>query len=85
MEKAGQVIEARSYDTKCGVWTYFTADDGQINLGTNEECIKACQDALNGWDPTYGCIYYYNPKTATNAWIWSRPVVVTIGNHVFCK
>lgn len=63
----------------------FTAvSDGQINLGTNDECIKAAQDALNGWDPTYGCIYYYNPVTATNKWIRSRPIVVTIGKHVFC-
>ena len=63
----------------------FTAvSDGQINLGTNDECTRAAQDALNGWDPTYGSIYYYNPKTATNSWIRSRPIVVTIGNHVFC-
>lgn len=63
----------------------FTAvADGQINLGTNDECMRAAQDALNGWDPTYGCIYYYNPVTATNQWIRSRPVVVTIGRHVFC-
>ena len=63
----------------------FTAvSDGQINLGTNDECTRAAQDALNGWDPTYGCVYYYNPKTATNTWIRSRPIVVTIGNHVFC-
>ncbi len=63
----------------------FTAvSDGQINLGTNDECIRAAQDALNGWDPTYGCIYYYNPATATNQWIRSRPIIVTIGKHVFC-
>lgn len=63
----------------------FTAvADGQINLGTNDECTRAAQDALNGWDPTYGCIYYYNPRTATSQWIRTRPVVVTIGNHVFC-
>lgn len=63
----------------------FTAvDDGQINLGTDDECLRAAQDALNGWDPTYGCVYYYNPSTATNKWIRSRPVVVTIGKHVFC-
>ncbi|MBR5250743.1 MAG: spore cortex-lytic enzyme [Clostridia bacterium] len=63
----------------------FTAvSDGQINLGTNDECTRAAQDALNGWDPTYGSIYYYNPRTATNQWIKTRPVVVTIGNHVFC-
>jgi len=63
----------------------FTAvSDGQINLGTNDECTRAAQDALNGWDPTYGSIYYYNPRTATNQWIRTRPVVVTIGNHIFC-
>ena len=63
----------------------FTAvSDGQINLGTNDECTRAAQDALNGWDPTYGCIYYYNPRTATSQWIKTRPVVITIGNHVFC-
>ena len=46
---------------------------------------KAAQDALNGWDPSYGAIYYFNPNTATNKWIWSRPMTVTIGNHRFCK
>ena len=59
--------------------------DGQINLTPNSTAIKAAQDALNGWDPSYGAIYYFNPNTATNAWIWSRPMTVTIGNHRFCK
>ncbi len=64
----------------------FTAvDDGQINLTPNETAKKAAKDALNGWDPTYGSLYYYNPRTATSAWIFSRPVTVTIGNHVFAK
>lgn len=63
----------------------FTAvSDGQINLTPNSTAYKAAQDALNGWDPTYGCLYYYNPATATSSWIWSRQTVVTIGNHVFC-
>lgn len=63
----------------------FTAvSDGQINLGTNDECTRAAQDALNGWDPTYGCLYYYNPATATNQWIRSKKIVTTIGKHVFC-
>ena len=66
-------------------WAFTAVNDGQINMGTNDECIRACQDALNGWDPTYGCIYYYNPKTATNQWIRSRPIITTIGKHVFCK
>ena len=59
--------------------------DGQINLTPNETAKKAAQDALNGWDPTYGAIYYFNPATATNKWIWSRPMTVTIGKHRFCK
>ena len=66
-------------------WAFTAVNDGQINMGTNDECIRACQDAMNGWDPTYGCIYYYNPKTATNQWIRNRPIVTTIGKHVFCK
>lgn len=64
----------------------FTAvSDGQINLAPDSTARKAAQDALNGWDPTYGSIYYFNPDTATNAWIWSRPHVITIGKHRFCK
>lgn len=64
----------------------FTAvNDGQINKPIQDSCYKAAQDALNGWDPTGGAIYYYNPATATSSWIWSRPVVKQIGKHVFCK
>ena len=62
----------------------FTAvSDGQINLTPNQTAINAAKDAMNGWDPTYGCLYYYNPVTATSAWIFSRETVVTIGKHVF--
>ena len=64
---------------------FNVVDDGQINLTPNSTATKAAQDALNGWDPTYGAIYYFNPNTATNKWIWSRPVTVTIGKHRFCK
>lgn len=64
----------------------FTAvSDGQINLSPNATAKKAAQDALNGWDPTYGSIYYFNPNTATSSWMWSRPYVITIGKHRFCK
>ena len=59
--------------------------DGQINLSPDSTAKKAAQDALNGWDPSYGAIYYFNPSTATNKWIWSRPMTVTIGKHRFCK
>ena len=62
----------------------FTAvNDGQINLEPNQTAYNAARDALNGWDPSYGALYYYNPKTATSSWIWSRTVLVTIGNHKF--
>ena len=59
--------------------------DGQINLSPDSTAKKAAQDALNGWDPSNGAIYYFNPATATNKWIWSRPMTVTIGKHRFCK
>ncbi len=57
--------------------------DGQINLEPDQTAIKAARDALNGWDPTYGCVYYYNPATATSSWIWSRQIVLKIGKHNF--
>ena len=66
----------------------FTAvADGQINAAISESSTvyKAARDAMNGWDPTNGCVYYFNPSTATNKWIWSRPLVKTIGKHRFCK
>lgn len=64
----------------------FTAvDDGQINAAVEASCLRAARDALSGWDPTGGAIYYYNPVTATNKWIRSRPVITTIGKHIFCK
>lgn len=62
----------------------FTAvDDGQINLAPNATARKAALDAINGWDPSYGALYYYNPATATSAWIFTRKTTVTIGRHVF--
>lgn len=62
----------------------FTAvADGQINLEPNQTAYNAARDAMNGWDPTYGALYYYNPAKATSAWIFSRQTVTTIGKHVF--
>lgn len=66
----------------------FTAvSDGQINQAMEDEAtvMKAARDAMNGWDPTDGAVYYFNPATATNKWIWSRPLIKTIGKHRFCK
>ena len=73
---AGVVYQSGAYDA---------VSDGQINLTPNATAKKAAQDAMNGWDPSYGALYYFNPATATSKWIWSRPMTVTIGNHRFCK
>ena len=73
---AGVIYQSGAFDV---------VKDGQINLTPNSTARKAAQDALNGWDPSYGAIYYFNPRTSTNKWIWSRPMTVTIGKHRFCK
>ena len=72
---AGVVYQAGAFDC---------VSDGQINLTPNQNAINAARDALNGWDPTYGCLFYYNPKTATSKWMLSRTVKLSIGNHNFC-
>lgn len=72
---AGVVYQAGAFDVVA---------DGQINLTPDQTAYNAARDALNGWDPTYGCLYYYNPATATNKWIKSLPISVRIGRHVFC-
>ena len=64
-------------------WAFTAVHDGQFELEPNATAYQAARDALNGWDPTYGSIYYYNPRTATNTWIRSRKVTTTIGKHVF--
>ena len=73
---AGVIYQSGSFDA---------VSDGQINLSPDSTATKAAKDAINGWDPSYGAIYYFNPSTATNKWIWSRPLTVTIGKHRFCK
>ena len=57
--------------------------DGQINLSPGQDSIRAARDAMNGWDPTGGALYYYNPATATNGWIWTRQITLSIGRHNF--
>ena len=64
-------------------YAFTCVADGQINLTPDANAKRAAQDALNGWDPTNGCLYYYNPSTATSSWIWSRPVMLAIGKHNF--
>ena len=72
---AGVIYQSGAFDV---------VSDGQINLSPDSNALRAARDAMAGWDPTNGCIYYYNPRTATNQWIKSRPVMRVIGNHVFC-
>lgn len=66
-----------------GAFTCMT--DGQINEQTADSSKRAAQDAINGWDPSGGAIYYYNPEKSTNQWIFSRPVITVIGKHRFCN
>ena len=66
-------------------WAFTCINDGQFDQPVAESAYRAAQDALNGWDPSYGAIYYFNPNTATSAWIWSRPLIVQIGKHRFCS
>ncbi len=63
---------------------FTCVSDGQFDKPISDSAYRAARDALAGWDPSGGAIYYYNPSTATSAWIWSRPVLLTIGDHVFC-
>ena len=62
---------------------FEAVSDGQINLTPSASCLNAARDAMNGWDPTNGAIYYWNPKTATNQWILNLPITVIIGEHAF--
>ena len=64
-------------------YAFTCVNDGQINLSPNSTAFSAARDAMNGWDPSYGALYYYNPKVATSSWIFTRPTIITIGRHVF--
>ena len=71
---SGVIFQAGAFDA---VW------DGQFDLEPSDSCYRAARDAMNGWDPTGGCVYYYNPVTATNEWILTRTVQLSIGQHAF--
>jgi N-acetylmuramoyl-L-alanine amidase len=64
---------------------FSAVTDSNWSVSPSATSRKAAQDAINGWDPSYGCLYYYNPAKTSNRWIRTRPVVTTIGSHVFCK
>lgn len=82
-----RVDDSRFPNTIAGViyqpWAFTAINDGQFNLEPNATAYQAAKDAMNGWDPTYGAVYYYNPKTATSSWIRSTKTVTVIGQHVF--
>ena len=71
---AGVIYQAGAFDAVA---------DGQINLTPDNESLRAARDAMNGWDPSGGCIYYFNPATSTSKWIWTREVRLSIGQHNF--
>lgn len=73
---AGVIYQSGAFDS---------VKDGQINMEPTNTAIKAARDALNGWDPSGGSIYFFNPATSTSKWIWSRPIVKVIGKHNFAK
>lgn len=64
---------------------FSCVNDSNWSVAPTAESQKAARDAINGWDPSGGAIYYYNPAKTSNQWIRSRPVIVTIGSHLFCK
>lgn len=76
-------------DTVAGIiyqpGAFTSVTDGQISLQPDETAFRAVMDAINGWDPTDGCLFYFNPATATSSWIWSRPQYKRIGKHIFCR
>ena len=83
-------VDSSSFpDTVAGVvyqkGAFSAVTDSNWSVSPDATSRKAAQDAINGWDPTGGAIYYYNPSKTSNKWIRSRPVVTTIGRHVFCK
>ncbi len=65
------------------IGAFDAVKDGQINLTPDADSLRAARDAMNGWDPSGGCLYYYNPATSTNKWIWTRTVQLAIGRHNF--
>ncbi len=68
----------------CASGAFTCLSDGQFWEEVADSAYQAAQDAINGWDPSGGALYYFNPNTATSSWIWSRPIVAVIGNHYFC-
>lgn len=83
-------VDSSSFpDTVSGViyqaGAFSAVRDSNWSVAPDATSRKAAQDAINGWDPTGGALYYYNPAKTSNQWIRTRPVITTIGRHVFCR
>lgn len=82
-----RVEDKKFPDTVYGVCfqpgAFDAVSDGQYYMEPSQSALNAAKAAINGWDPTYGSLYYWNPKTATSKWIWSRTIITQIGQHVF--
>jgi N-acetylmuramoyl-L-alanine amidase len=64
---------------------FESVTNGSVYAAPTDSAVRAAQDALNGWDPSGGALFFWNPAKATSQWIWSRPIIKRIGNHVFAK
>lgn len=73
------------FQIESGYYQYCSVREGHINLTPNDTARKAAQDAVSGWDPSYGALTFYNPRFTTNKWVLTRPYCTTIGNHIFVK
>lgn len=84
-----RVDDKRFPDTLAGViyqpLAFESVANGEIYRGTTQECFRAARDALNGWDPSYGSVFFFAPDKTRNRYIWSRPQVRTIGKHIFAR
>jgi N-acetylmuramoyl-L-alanine amidase len=83
-------VDSSSFpDTVAGVvyqkGAFSAVTDSNWSVEPTAESRKAARDAINGWDPSGGALYYYNPAKTSNKWIRTRPVITTIGKHVFCR
>jgi N-acetylmuramoyl-L-alanine amidase len=66
-------------------WAFEVVSNGQLWLNPNDTAYRAAQDAIKGWDPSYGAVFFWNPAIARNSWLWSRPITIRIGNHIFAR
>lgn len=62
---------------------FESVSNGLVNRTPTFEAQKAAWDALRGWDPSGGALYFFNPSKPVSPWIWARRIINRIGRHVF--